>query len=140
MVAELTAALEGLPRAVQSTGPLLPKQDRVLGEPDFNEIFTEFFNSRVPSLGENEARRQALAHTIRAYRRFHDCAYKPASVAVLALIPPAPPAPIDQRRPDAESESLDYAAHHGESDEEEAQQDSPPFLEPTSAPGWRGKI
>ena len=108
IVSELTAAVESLPRGVQPTGPLLPEQDRAqvrerVGEPDFAAIFTECFDRLVPGLGANEARRRALADTIRAYRKFHDCAYKPASVAVRALIPPASLAPIDRPRPAAES-------------------------------------
>jgi hypothetical protein len=120
MVADLMAVLDGLPRGSKSTGPLLPLEDQALakeraGEPDFNHVFTECFERLVPSLGEDESRRRALAHTIRAYRRHHECAFKPARVAALALIelekPPAPeladqqqpvgepepPAPVDQR-------------------------------------------
>ena len=94
VVAELAAAVESLPRGVQPTGPLLPPEDRSLvrervGEPDFTAIFAECFERLAPSQGVNEARRQALADTIRAYRKFHDCDYKPAAVAVRAFIPPA---------------------------------------------------
>jgi excisionase family DNA binding protein len=93
--AGLVAYLDGLPLPSLATGPLLAddqqqvatERAREPGEPDFRRIFTERLE---PSLGEDESRRRALAHTIRAYRRYHECAYKPARAAVLALIAPKP--------------------------------------------------
>ena len=143
LVSELTAAVEKrLPRSgVRPTGPLLPTEDRALvkervGEPNFIAIYTECFDRLVPSLGENEARRRALAHTIRAYRKFHDCAYKPAAVAVRALIPPTIDAPIDRTQPDAEPESLNYE----ESPPSAPSSLDPPPDEPAIVAGWREKI
>ena len=148
VVSELTAAVEKrLPRSgVRPTGPLLPPEDRALvrervGEPNFIAIYTECFDRLVPSLGANEARRRALANTIRAYRKFHDCDYKPAAVAVRALISPASPTPIDRTQPDAEPESLNYVSIHAV--------ESPPSApvspdlrpaEPAIASEWRAKI
>ena len=131
------------------TGPLLLEHDRALvrervGEPDFTAIFNECFERLAPSQGANEARRRALADTIRVYRKFHDCAYKPASVAVRALIPPATPASINQQQLAVEPGPLD--------DEGEGRQESPPSapasldpqaVEPASASAnssWRAKI
>ena len=126
-----------LPRGVRPTEPLLPAEDRALvrehvGEPDFGAIYTECFDRRVPSLGANEARRRALADTIRAYRQIHDCAYKPAAVAVRALIPSTSPVPIDQRQPDAELDLLNISTHADES--------PPGPVELATASGWRAKV
>jgi hypothetical protein len=144
VVAELTAAVENLPRGgARPTGPLLPPEDRALvrervGEPDFTAIFTECFERLTPSQGANEARRRALADTIRAYRKFYDCDYKPASIAVRALIPPAPP---DSEQPAVEPESLNYTSIHAEESPPSAPAslDSRP-AEPAIASTWRAKI
>ena len=93
---DLEATLDSLPRgSAPAAGPLLPEQDQALAReranPDFARIFTERFENLVPRLGEDEARRQALAHGVRAYRSYHDCAYKPARAALLALIKLNPP-------------------------------------------------
>ena len=88
------------PEPPQPTGPLLPadlqqlaiERAREPGEPDFNRTFIECFESLIPSLGEDEARKRAIAQTVRAYRSYHHCAYKPAQLAVLALIKPKEPA------------------------------------------------
>jgi hypothetical protein len=71
--------------------PLMPPEDRVLareraGEPDFVGIFAERFESLVPGLGELEARTRAIAHAIRAYRKYHECDFRTARIAVTALI------------------------------------------------------
>jgi hypothetical protein len=93
---DVLALPDRLPRGPKLIGPLLPPEDRTLakeraGEPDFAGVFTECFERVVPSMGEGEARTRALAHTIRAYRRHHDCDYKSASAVVRALIGPKEP-------------------------------------------------
>jgi excisionase family DNA binding protein len=96
------------PKPPQPTGPLLPADLQQLAAararepgPDFAGLFTEHLESLSPSLGEDQSRRRALAHTIRAYRRYHECAYKPARAAVLALITPKP-APESALAPEPE--------------------------------------
>jgi hypothetical protein len=108
--------------------PLLPPEDQALarervGEPDFAGLFAEDFQRLVPSLGEKDARRRALANTIRAYRIHHGCAYKPASAVVRALIPPKAP-PTDSVGPLLSGEALPVGQQQ-------------PAIEPA---GWRGKI
>jgi hypothetical protein len=146
IVSELTAVVERLPRGVQPTGPLLPPEDRAhvrerVGEPDFTAIFTECFERLAPSQGANEARRRALADTIRAYRKFHDCDYKPTSIAVRALIPPASPAFIDPQQLAVESESLNYASIHADESPPPARASLDPRpAELASVSSWRAKI
>jgi uncharacterized protein (DUF2267 family) len=104
MFAELEAVIDGLPRGPRFTGPLLPPEDRALakeraGEPDFAGVFADHLQR--PSLGEAEARTRALAATIRAYRKYHECDFKTARAAVLALIerasePEPPPTDLQQ--------------------------------------------
>ena len=146
--ADVVALPYRLPRGSNPVGPLLPPEDRALvrkrvGEPDFSRIFTECFESLAPNRGENEARRRALANTIRAYRKFHDCDYRPAAIAVRALIPPASPAPIDRPQPAVEAESLKPVSL--DDDEESRRGSPPPFLDPhpaelAIASGWRAKV
>jgi hypothetical protein len=103
---DVQALLDSLPHGSKPAGPLLPPEDQTLareraGEPDFAGVFAEHFQRLVPSLGEDEARRRALANTIRVYRVHYSCAYKLASVAVRALISPAaplPPSSIDHQQ------------------------------------------
>ena len=142
VVAELTAAVENLPRGgVQPTGPLLPPEDRALvrervGEPSYAAIYAERLKLAAPH-GEGESRRRALADTIRAYRKFHDCDYKSASVAVRALIPPAAPAPIDPKQPAVEP--LIEPDDGPQESSAPASLDSRP-AEPAIASTWRAKI
>ena len=96
--ADVVALLDRLPRGPRSTGPLLPPEDRALakeraGEPDFAGVFADHLQSLSPDLRADEGRRRALAHTIRVYRRYHDCAFKRARAAVLALIETKEPPP-----------------------------------------------
>jgi hypothetical protein len=136
-----------LPRRSKPVAPLLPTEDQALareraGEPDFVGLFAEHFQRLVPSLGENEARRRALANTIRVYRVHHGCAYKPASAAVRALIPPKSQAaeqpPLEPQT--AASQVLQDADFEPETCDQSAEGEQPPaaFSEPASA--WRGKI
>jgi hypothetical protein len=91
--ADVLALPDRLPRSSKSTGSLLPPEDRALakeraGEPDFAGVFADHLQRLTPSLGESEAWTRALANTVRAYRSYHDCDFKTAKAAVLALIEP----------------------------------------------------
>jgi excisionase family DNA binding protein len=132
LVANIEARIRRLSSGPPPTKPLLPvEQQRIAmeraGEPDYAAIYAERLKLTAPH-GEGESRRRALADTIRAYRRYHDCAYKPASVAVRALIPPARLAPIDPPQLAVEPESPAPASL------------DPRPAELASASGWRGKI
>ena len=107
MVADLMAVLDGLPRVSKSTPPLLPPEDQALakeraGKPDFAGVFTDHLQRLTPSLGEGEARIRAIAHTVRAYRRCHECDFNTARVAVLAVIEAqkAPETPTSEPEPE----------------------------------------
>ena len=96
--ADLVAYLDGLPPpSPRLLGPLLAddqqqfaiEQAREPGEPDFFRLYFDRLESLEilsPSLSEDERRQQALAHVTRAYLRYHDCDFKTARKAVLALI------------------------------------------------------
>jgi excisionase family DNA binding protein len=144
LVANIEARIRRLSSGPPPTKPLLPvEQQRIAmeraGEPDYVAIYAERLQIAAPH-GEGESRRRALADTIRAYRRFHDCDYKPAAVAVRALILPA--TPIDPQQPAVEPERLKLIEPD---DEEDGQQESsaPASLDSRSAEpaiAWRGKI
>jgi hypothetical protein len=109
--ADVVAVLDRLPRGSKPTPPLLSPEDQALareraGEPDFAGIFAEHFQRLVPSLGEDEAWRRALANTIRVYSVHYGCAYKPASAAVRALIPPKAPPALPESVRDPETDSI----------------------------------
>jgi excisionase family DNA binding protein len=101
IVASIDAWLDRLKPWHGSVAPLLPSEDRALakeraGEPDWASLFAEHLRSLAP---DAEARTKALAHTIRAYRRHHECNYKTASATMRALIdPPAAPEPAGWER------------------------------------------
>ena len=93
IVASIDAWLDRLKPWHGSVGPLLPSADRALakeraGKPDFTGVFADHLQRLTPSLGESEAWTRALANTVRAYRSYHDCDFKTAKAAVLALIDP----------------------------------------------------
>jgi hypothetical protein len=93
IVASLDAWLDRLKPWRGSVGPLLPPEDRALareraGEPYLAGVFADHLQRLTPSLGESEAWTRALANTVRAYRSYHDCDFKTAKAAVLALIEP----------------------------------------------------
>jgi excisionase family DNA binding protein len=93
IVASLDAWLDRLKPWRPSAAPLLPSEDQALakerlGEPDFAGLFAERFESLVPGLGEDEARTRAIAHVIRAYRKYHECDFRTARLAVMALVEP----------------------------------------------------
>ena len=93
IVASIDAWRDRLKSWRESVGPLLPSEDRALakeraGEPDFAGVFADHLQRLTSSLGEREAWPRALANTVRAYRSYHDCDFKTAKGAVLALIEP----------------------------------------------------
>jgi hypothetical protein len=96
------------PAPPEQTGSLLPADRQQLAVerarepgPDFNRVFTEHLQRLVPSLGQDEARTRAIAHTTRAYRRFHQLDLKTARAAVLSLIESAEPtSPVEPPEPD----------------------------------------
>jgi excisionase family DNA binding protein len=103
IVASLDAWLDRLKRWRPLAAPLLPPEDKAfakerVGEPDFPGIFAERFESLVPSLGEDEARTRAIAHAIRAYCKYHECDFRTARIAVMAVIEP-PHTDLQQRAP-----------------------------------------
>jgi excisionase family DNA binding protein len=92
-IASIDAWLARLKPWGRSVGQLLPPEDRKLaleraGDPDFAGVFADHLQRLVPGLGEPEARTRALASTIRAYRRYHECDFKTARITVLALLEP----------------------------------------------------
>ena len=104
---DVLALPDRLPRRSKPVAPLLPPEDQALakeraGKPDFAGVFADHLQRLTPSLGEGEARTRALASTIRAYRRYHECDFNTARVAVLALIeePKAPETPTSEPEPE----------------------------------------
>jgi hypothetical protein len=105
LVASIEARLARLKRyqASPPTEPLLPPEDRALArerveEPDFTGLFANDLERLTPDLGEAQARARALANTIRAYRKYHELDFKPASAAVRALIAAEPSVPANQQQ------------------------------------------
>jgi excisionase family DNA binding protein len=105
LVASIEAWLARLKRYQTSppTEPLLPLEDRALArerveEPDFAALFAKDLERLTPNVGEAQARVRALANTIRAYRKYHELDFKPASAAVRALIVAERPVSANQQQ------------------------------------------